>query len=643
MALHLIVSLMPGRAAQSITLAWDAAADPNVTGYKLHYGTTSGRPDTTIDVGNRTTASLSNLSDATTYFFSVTAYNALAVESLPSQEISYETAALKAAGVSERTLTVHNGSGSGQYAPGTQVRVSASALSAGKQFVRWLGDVAILANPSSSTTTATVPYTAVTITASYRTVDKIRYYPRAGWSERMVGGVFEGTSGDRVIGPYTPIHTIRTKPPQAWSEVSVDLGGYRYLRYRGPNNSRGNVAEIEFYRGGEKTAGTGYGAPGSRNNLGATFDKALDGNVNTFFDGPSHNGMYVGVDTAASARYALSVNSGTGSGNYVAGTQVRVSADAASAGRQFVRWTGDVAVLANPSSSTTTATVPYAAVTITANYRTVDTIRYYPRAEWRERMVGGIFEGTSGDRVIGTYTPIHRITARPPQAWSEVSVSLGTYRYLRYRGPDNSYGNVAEIEFYRGGEKIMGAGYGTPGSWNNLGSTFAKALDGNVNTFFDGPTHKGMYVGVDTATPARYALKVNGGTGTGNYIAAAQVSVSANAAPAGKQFAGWNGNLTILADPLSSTTTATMPSSAATITAIYSVLPPRYALTVNSGSGDGTYAAGTVVKLMADPPPRGMRFAGWRPDASALANRSAANTTLLMPARTLTLTATYKR
>ena len=111
MALHLIVSLAPGRAAQSVTLSWDAAADPNITGYKLHYGTTGGRPDTTIDVGNRTTASVSNLNDATTYFFSVTAYNALAVESLPSQEISYETTAPAAAAVSKRTLTVNNGSG----------------------------------------------------------------------------------------------------------------------------------------------------------------------------------------------------------------------------------------------------------------------------------------------------------------------------------------------------------------------------------------------------------------------------------------------------------------------------------------------------------------------------------------------------
>ena len=75
---------------------------------------------------------------------------------------------------------------------------------------------------------------------------------------------------------------------------------------------------------------------------------------------------------------------------------------------------------------------------------------------------------------------------------------LGNYRYLRYRGPNGSYGNVSEIEFYRGGTKVNGAGFGTPGSWSNNGSTFDKGLDGNVNTFFDAPTDSGAYVGIDT-------------------------------------------------------------------------------------------------------------------------------------------------
>ena len=68
---------------------------------------------------------------------------------------------------------------------------------------------------------------------------------------------------------------------------------------------------------------------------------------------------------------------------------------------------------------------------------------------------------------------------------------------MRYRGPNGSYGNVAEIEFYRDGTKINGTGFGTAGSWQNRGATFPKALDGNVDTYFDGPTGNGNYVGID--------------------------------------------------------------------------------------------------------------------------------------------------
>jgi hypothetical protein len=75
---------------------------------------------------------------------------------------------------------------------------------------------------------------------------------------------------------------------------------------------------------------------------------------------------------------------------------------------------------------------------------------------------------------------------------------LGHFRYLRYRGPNGSAGNVAEIVFYRNGVKVNGAAYGTPGSWLDKGNTFDKALDDDVNTFFDGPTSNGAYAGIDT-------------------------------------------------------------------------------------------------------------------------------------------------
>ena len=65
---------------------------------------------------------------------------------------------------------------------------------------------------------------------------------------------------------------------------------------------------------------------------------------------------------------ALTVNSGSGSGQYAAGTMVTVTADAPPAGQQFAGWSGDTEILANPFMSTTTATMLSMDVTITATY-----------------------------------------------------------------------------------------------------------------------------------------------------------------------------------------------------------------------------------------------------------------------------------
>ncbi len=67
------------------------------------------------------------------------------------------------------SLTVRKGIPSGRYAAGKQVTVRADAPPSGAHFTGWTGDVEILADPRSATTTATVPFTPVTITATYST------------------------------------------------------------------------------------------------------------------------------------------------------------------------------------------------------------------------------------------------------------------------------------------------------------------------------------------------------------------------------------------------------------------------------------------------------------------------------------------
>lgn len=72
----------------SFTLAWDPNQEPDLAGYKLYYGTSSGSYQQSVDVGNLTQYSLSGLQNGVTYYFAVTAYDTEGYESGYSNEVS---------------------------------------------------------------------------------------------------------------------------------------------------------------------------------------------------------------------------------------------------------------------------------------------------------------------------------------------------------------------------------------------------------------------------------------------------------------------------------------------------------------------------------------------------------------------------
>ena len=78
--------------AGTVTLAWDVPTTntdgtllTDLAGYKVYYGTSSGSYNQSIDVGNVTTYTL-NLTDGTTYYFTVIVYNTVRSESMYSNE-----------------------------------------------------------------------------------------------------------------------------------------------------------------------------------------------------------------------------------------------------------------------------------------------------------------------------------------------------------------------------------------------------------------------------------------------------------------------------------------------------------------------------------------------------------------------------
>jgi hypothetical protein len=87
----LVFGQAPGNASVSSTvrLNWDKSPGRDVRGYRLHYGTTSGSYQGTIDAGKKTTCKISNLIAGRRYYFAVVAYNAAGKESPPSNECSF--------------------------------------------------------------------------------------------------------------------------------------------------------------------------------------------------------------------------------------------------------------------------------------------------------------------------------------------------------------------------------------------------------------------------------------------------------------------------------------------------------------------------------------------------------------------------
>jgi hypothetical protein len=72
-----------------VTLAWDPNSEADLSGYRIHYGTSSGSYTSVRDVGNELTCTVTGLTAGETYYFAATAYNTSGLESDYSNEVVY--------------------------------------------------------------------------------------------------------------------------------------------------------------------------------------------------------------------------------------------------------------------------------------------------------------------------------------------------------------------------------------------------------------------------------------------------------------------------------------------------------------------------------------------------------------------------
>ena len=83
-----LVSAVTAAAQGSVTLAWNANIEPDIAGYVISYGTSSGNWPTSVDAGNTTQHTVNGLTRGATYYFVLRAFNTDGLYSAPSVEVS---------------------------------------------------------------------------------------------------------------------------------------------------------------------------------------------------------------------------------------------------------------------------------------------------------------------------------------------------------------------------------------------------------------------------------------------------------------------------------------------------------------------------------------------------------------------------
>ena len=196
-------------------------------------------------------------------------------------------------------------------------------------------------------------------------------------------------------------------------------------------------------------------------------------------------------------------------------------------------------------------------------------------------------------------------------------------------------GITAEMEYRKVGDSAWTSGTGSDVTGLSSGRyqiRFKETDNYNAGAFVE--------VQVPESGVSSYNLTVIGGTGEGVFIQGASVTITANAPATGKKFSGWTIEGISGLDTTQTSLTFNMPANAVTATANYEDI--EYTVTVNGGTGAGTYKEGDSVTITATVP-TGKRFVEWTSESGiTFADKTSVTTTFTMPAGDVTVTANYE-
>jgi hypothetical protein len=355
------------------------------------------------------------------------------------------------------------------------------------------------------------------------------------------------------------------------------------------------------------------------------------------FTSPTHTQMLAGLGLRL-----LTVNSGSGSGAYTNGAQVAIAATSF-VGMAFARWTGDTQYVASVTSPNTVVSMPDMDVAVTAAFTNL----YYTLTVTdgsgsgvytngaQVAIAAGVQAGKIFDRWTGDTAAVANVFATnttvtmPATNVAVTATYLDVYTLTVNNGSgDGSYTNNAQVS--------ISADPPGPGQafdrWTGDTATVANVFAANTTV-----TMPAAPVVITATFVDVYTLTVNGGSGGGPYTNGAQVAITADALP-GKIFDRWTGETATVANIFAASTTVTMPAAPVTVTAAYLDV---HTLTVNSGTGGGSFTNGYLATIVASNPPPGQVFAQWTGATQHVADAFFPVTQVTMPAFDIAVSATY--
>jgi hypothetical protein len=317
-------------------------------------------------------------------------------------------------------------------------------------------------------------------------LSEISYAPRAGFENRMIGGIFQASNDPTFTTGVVNLYTIAASPADGYTTISVTTGGtYRYVRYLSPSGSYGDIAEMQVFgytAGGTDTQpptqpGTpSLTAPASNNGVSLTWTASTD-NVGVDHYNVFRNGTEIGqtltnsfddLTALASTAYNYTVDAIDSSGN----TSALSSPLGVATATQMTQLTGtlitstagsylnDGEVAANvfDGNLNTYFDAPDASGDwVGLNLGTpcyINRVVYAPRESsngsfaYETRMPGGIFQASNDPTFTTGVVTLATIGNTPLDGWSGLEVTTpGAYQYVRYVGPAGAYCNVADLQF----------------------------------------------------------------------------------------------------------------------------------------------------------------------------------------------------